>query len=73
MNNLPIRNKEKGEIGLFFLKKRKNLYRLMILQTKLNQIPCGYRHSREFIADCHLIFQNAMTYVDPKVSESKQK
>ncbi|CAF3597199.1 unnamed protein product [Rotaria socialis] len=37
------------------------------IQTKLHQNPCGYRHSREFIADCHLIFQNALTYADPEM------
>ncbi|CAF0910563.1 unnamed protein product [Adineta steineri] len=39
------------------------------VQAKLNQTPCGYRHSREFIADCHLIFQNAITYADPEMIE----
>ncbi|CAF0813240.1 unnamed protein product [Adineta ricciae] len=37
------------------------------VQAKLSQTPCGYRHSREFIADCHLIFQNALTYADPEM------
>ncbi|CAF0763655.1 unnamed protein product [Rotaria sordida] len=37
------------------------------IQAKLNQTPCGYKHSREFIADCHLIFQNALTYADPEM------
>jgi hypothetical protein len=37
------------------------------VQTKLNQVPCIYKHSREFIADCHLIFENALTYADPEV------
>ncbi|CAF0767086.1 unnamed protein product, partial [Didymodactylos carnosus] len=33
------------------------------IQEKLNQH--SYRHTREFIADCRLIFQNAITYSDP--------
>jgi len=37
------------------------------VQNKLNQTPSVYKHSREFIADCHLIFQNAMTYADPEM------
>lgn len=40
------------------------------VQAKLSQTPSGYRHSREFIADCHLIFENALTYGDPEVSST---